>query len=32
VFAGGVEDAFAAGVIVGLIIGWFAGMAFGRGD
>lgn len=31
-FSVGVGDAFAAGIIVGLIIGWFAGTAFGRGD
>jgi hypothetical protein len=32
VFLGGVGDAFAAGIIVGLIIGWAAGKEFGRGN
>jgi hypothetical protein len=26
------SDAFAPGIIVGLVIGWAAGVAFGRGD
>jgi hypothetical protein len=32
VFPIGVGDAFAVGIIVGLIIGWAAGKEFGRGD
>jgi hypothetical protein len=32
VFPGGIGDAFAAGIIVGLIIGWATGVAPGRRD
>ncbi len=31
-FSGGVGDAFVAGLVVGVIVGWVAGLRLGRGD